>query len=309
VPQELERLLQEVEEYVGLGFSDDAKDVIADIQRRFPGNPAVAPRLAALGLEVPPPPRPAPVKREPRAKAPEVPLPRSRPQEAEDLVGDLEPAAEGGLSDLVGSFATSEDDPLSELGLHEPSFSEPPGAPAAGADEFDLGSDLGDLFSQESAASGANAQPAPGGLEDSGLAEIFKEFKKGVDRQLGKEDYDTRYNLGIAYKEMGLIDEAIGEFQLAAKDEGRLLECSSMLGICFLEKGMPLPAIKWFEKGLEVGGRTDEEYRGLRFDLASAYEAAGRIDQALDVFADIYSQDATFRNVADKVRELSAGRR
>ena len=93
-------------------------------------------------------------------------------------------------------------------------------------------------------------------LGDSGLADIFKEFKKGVDKQLGKEDYDTRYNLGIAYKEMGLIDEAIAEFQLAAKDEKRLLECSSMLGICFLEKGMPKLAIKWFEKGLKAPGRT-----------------------------------------------------
>ena len=92
-------------------------------------------------------------------------------------------------------------------------------------------------------------------LGDSGLAEIFKEFKKGVDKQLGQEDYDTRYNLGIAYKEMGLIDEAIAEFQLAAKDANRLLECSSMLGICFLEKGMPKLAIKWFEKGLKAPGR------------------------------------------------------
>ena len=80
---------------------------------------------------------------------------------------------------------------------------------------------------------------------------------------------------------MGLIDEAIAEFQLAAKDEGRLLECSSMLGICFLEKGMPKLAVKWFEKGLNAPGRTEEEYQGLRYDLAMAHEAAGELDRAL----------------------------
>jgi tetratricopeptide (TPR) repeat protein len=144
---------------------------------------------------------------------------------------------------------------------------------------------------------------------DAGLADIFKEFKKGVDKQLGKEDYDTRYNLGIAYKEMGLIDEAIAEFQLAAKDEGRLLECSSMLGICFLEKGMPKLAVKWFEKGLQAPGRSDEEYQGLKYDLAMAHEASGEVDRALHLFTDLYGQNANFRDVATKVRELGASSR
>jgi tetratricopeptide (TPR) repeat protein len=103
---------------------------------------------------------------------------------------------------------------------------------------------------------------------------------------------------------MGLIDEAIAEFQLAAKDESRLLECSSMLGICFLEKGMPKLAIKWFEKGLRAPGRRDEEYLGLRYDLASAHEAAGDVDAALSLFTELYGQDANFRDVAAKVREL-----
>src|SRR2546428_13848382 len=84
-------------------------------------------------------------------------------------------------------------------------------------------------------------------------------------------------------KEMGLVDEAIAEFQLAAKDENRILECSSMLGICFLEKGMPKLAIKWFEKGLAASGRSEEEYQGLRYDLACALESAGETDRALSV--------------------------
>src|SRR5207344_680802 len=170
------------------------------------------------------------------------------------------------------------DDPLGDLDL-DSGFPEPMAEPEAPAYDplgsfgaaaegggIDLGSELGDLFGAQSAVAD---EPALGGtdLGDSGLADIFKEFKKGVDKQLGKEDYDTRYNLGIAYKEMGLIDEAIAEFQLAAKDEARLLECASMLGICFLEKGMPKLAMKWFERGLKAPGRTEDEYAALRYDL------------------------------------------
>ena len=128
--------------------------------------------------------------------------------------------------------------------------------------------------------------------------------RRGVDKQLGKEDYETRYNLGIAYKEMGLVDEAIGEFQLAAKDERRLLECASMLGICFLEKGMPKLAVKWFEKGLSTPDRSEDEYQALRYDLASALEQAGENDRALELFTELHGQDASFRDVAEKLRQL-----
>jgi tetratricopeptide (TPR) repeat protein len=183
--------------------------------------------------------------------------------------------------------------------------SAPPAAFAAEeAVGLDLGSELGELFGAQAAVEETAGAEAVTELGDSGLADIFKEFKKGVDKQLGKEDYDTRYNLGIAYKEMGLVDEAIAEFQLAAKDETRLLECASMLGICFLEKGMPKLAVKWFEKGLKVPGRSDEEYQGLRYDLAVAHEASGDTDKALSLFTDLYGQDANFRDVAAKVREL-----
>ena len=136
------------------------------------------------------------------------------------------------------------------------------------------------------------------------LADIFKEFKKGVDKQLGKEDYDTRYNLGIAYKEMGLVDEAIAEFQLAAKDEARLLECSSMLGICFMEKGMPKLAVKWFEKGLKAPGRTPRGVSRAPLRSRKGPRQSDEFDEGLTYFEDVYGQDTTFRDVAERIERL-----
>ena len=181
---------------------------------------------------------------------------------------------------------------------------EPP-EPGPPASEPDLSSELGDLFGPQSAVAEDAAAVSGTDFGDDSLADIFREFQKGVEKQLGKEDYETRYNLGIAYKEMGLVDEAISEFQLAAKDEARLLECASMLGICFVEKGLPKLAVKWFEKGLAAPGRSEEEYQALRYDLAGALEQAGEIERALALFTDLYGQDAKFRDVAEKVRLLS----
>ncbi len=280
LPADLQRVLEEVESYMSLGFVDDAKDALREIGQRYPGHPAILDKIADLGLD--------------QEAVEEAPPAQPRAAAGDDL----------GL-DLGSPPETSPFDALSDLATPEPTPAQPEPLPSVPDGGIDLGAELGELFSAQSAVE-EPAVETSSELGDAGLAEIFKEFKKGVDKQLGKEDYDTRYNLGIAYKEMGLIDEAIAEFQLAAKDAARVLECSSMLGICFMEKGMPKLAVKWFEKGLKAPGRSDEEYQGLRYDLAMAHEASGELDKALSLFEDLYGLDATFRDVAQKVRDLRA---
>lgn len=144
-------------------------------------------------------------------------------------------------------------------------------------------------------------EPKP--FEDKDLREIFHEFKKGVAREVGEEDSDTHYNLGIAYKEMGLIDEAIGEFQIASKDPLKVVEASSMLGLCYMEKGLYQLAIKEFKQALDRAGG-GEGYLGLKYDLGEAYEKAGILEDAFNIYLDIYSADAKFREIAPKLERL-----
>jgi tetratricopeptide (TPR) repeat protein len=168
-------------------------------------------------------------------------------------------------------------------------------------DFFDLAAELEEgLLNVQSAVE----EDRPSDGQNYSIEDILSDFKKGVDKQLGSEDYDTRYNLGIAYKEMGLIDEAIAEFQIAAKDPKRFLECCSMLGLCFVEKGMHKLAIKWYQRGLESPGYSEDEYQGVRFDLAQAYESVGETERALEVFHEVYGINANYRNVARKIKEL-----
>jgi tetratricopeptide (TPR) repeat protein len=286
LPADLQRVLDEVESYMSLGFVDDAKEALHEIGQRYPSHPAILEKLAEHGIDL-----------EAVEEAPE-PAPAPAQQAASDDLGlDLDaPSPDASPLDSLGDLTPPE--PAPSFGAMA--------APAVPDGGIDLGAELGELFSAQSAVEEPPVAEASSELGDAGLNEMFKEFKKGVDKQLGKEDYDTRYNLGIAYKEMGLVDEAIAEFQLAAKDEGRLLECSSMLGICFMDKGMPKLAVKWFEKGLKAPGRSEEEYQGLRYDLAMAHESSGDLDKALNIFEDLYGQDANFRDVAQKVRDLRA---
>jgi tetratricopeptide (TPR) repeat protein len=304
LPADLQKVLDEVEAYVSLGFVDDAKEALREVAAKYPGHAAIQAKIDALGLVLDEEPA-----AEPRAV---VATPAFEPApEPESEPPVPEPAFEP-----EGAAAALEPEPFAELGLSEPPpEAEPKAEPVVAAVSaplpdagggIDLGAELSDLFGAQSAVEEPPAAEATTELGDSGLEEIFKEFKKGVDKQLGKEDYDTRYNLGIAYKEMGLIDEAIAEFQLAAKDPNRVLECASMLGICFMDKGMPKLAVKWFEKGLAAPDRKDEEYIALRYDLAIAHQADGDVREALSLFSELYGQDANFRDVASKVRELKA---
>jgi pilus assembly protein FimV len=169
---------------------------------------------------------------------------------------------------------------------------------------FNLAEELEKELADEAPETEAPAMAGPEG--EVSLEEIFREFKKGVEQQLSAEDYETHFNLGIAYKEMGLTDEAIGEFQLASKDPERMVECCSMLGLCFLEKGMPQLAVKWYRKGLEAPDIKEVETVGLLYDLGSVYRDTGDLELAYRTFLEVYGLNTNYRDVVNRVKELEA---
>jgi pilus assembly protein FimV len=187
----------------------------------------------------------------------------------------------------------------------------PPPGPSPPLDESALFSDeqeffnfAGELQTEMKQESGAPDPPEVGG-GDVPLEEIFREFKKGVEQQLSPEDYETHYNLGIAYKEMSLTDEAISEFQRAAKSPQYAVECCSMLGLCFLEKGLPQLAIKWYRKGLDAPNIREDDRLGLQYDLANIYADTGDRENAYRTFLEIYGSNASFRDVGERLKELA----
>ena len=145
---------------------------------------------------------------------------------------------------------------------------------------------------------------------DAGLAELFEEFRVAEEEDTELEDFETHYNMGTAYKEMDLLDEAVQEFQtsvaLVKPSDGtsRYLQCCNMLGHCFVQKGLPEAAIMWFKKGLSAPGHSEDEYQALRYELAGAYEELGDIEQAKQHYTEVYGVDVNYREVGDKLRTL-----
>ena len=147
--------------------------------------------------------------------------------------------------------------------------------------------------------------------EMPGLAEVDHlsfdggdDFKKNVETQIDAEDTETHYNLGIAYKEMGLLDDAVAEFDKAMKNSGRLVDSLTLKGTCLFEKGAFDQAEEVFKSGLVYPGLNAAERISLHYEMGLLYEAWGRPLEALDSFQSAADADLFFRNVGEKIEAL-----
>jgi len=199
--------------------------------------------------------------------------------------------------------------PAAEAAVFEfGNIEETPATPAPETITFDSNSAYATLVGDDGNNAGTAKPVAPG--IDAGLAELFEEFRVAEEGDDVREDFETHYNMGTAYKEMDLMDEAIQEFQnaaglvKAADGTSRFLQCCNMLGHCFIHKGMPEAAVLWFKKGLQAPGHTEDEYQALRYELASAYEQLGDLKQAREFYTEVYGVDVSYREVAQKLSQL-----
>ena len=166
---------------------------------------------------------------------------------------------------------------------------------------FDLAAELEKELAEDELV--AEARGTEGSGEVS-IEDLFKEFQRGVAEQIHEEDYDTHFNLGLAYREMGLLDEAIGEFQLASKSASLFIEASSMIGASYLDKGLPEQAAEWYSRALTAPELPPEAELGLKYELGRALEAAGNLSGALMNFIEVLALNPGFRDVVDRVSRL-----
>ena len=137
------------------------------------------------------------------------------------------------------------------------------------------------------------------------LEEIIDEFKAGVSNSISGEDHESHYDLGMAYMEMGLYEEAIGEFQVASKGGPMELKCLEMIALCYLEKNEPAAAARELSRALELPGHGPEETISLRYHLGMAYERLGNLEKSLQHFEEVSLLNNEFLKVSVKIRELN----
>jgi tetratricopeptide (TPR) repeat protein len=172
-------------------------------------------------------------------------------------------------------------------------------------DFFDLAAELRDELNSVTVP----VRPAAPAEEQS-LDDIFEEFKKGVEQQSAKEDADTHYNLGVAYKEMGLLDDAVGELTLTTEVEPKYIQSRYMLGLCYMEKGEYQKAINEIQTALAYSEslEIDTDNRiAMHYDLGLAFQGAGNIDSAINEFQMVINENPEYRDTAAKLKELRKG--
>jgi tetratricopeptide (TPR) repeat protein len=122
------------------------------------------------------------------------------------------------------------------------------------------------------------------GSVGKGFAEVFSAFKKGIQAQVDEGDADTHYDLAIAYKEMGLNEDAVRELETVLRTGSRAIESLSLLASCKLSLGDPGAAAAHIEDALGRAGDSHESAVSLRYDLGEALLAAGRDREAREAF-------------------------
>jgi len=173
-------------------------------------------------------------------------------------------------------------------------------------DEEEAYVDLAAELEEEMAAEEAIVEKAAGpGDGEVDLEDVFREFQKGVAEQLSEEDADTHFNLGIAYKEMGLLPEAIREFQIASKDQEFFVECCSMVGVCYIDQGLWDQAAGWYQRALDAPELGADTRLGLKYELANCLEGSGDYGGASEFFEEIMLENPSFRDVGSRVDGLA----
>jgi tetratricopeptide (TPR) repeat protein len=278
--------------------------------------PEVIEALAALPELEPPPPAPEPMPEWPVMPAPApLTVPEPLSEELESLLGDIDFQLDygspeeakieieaalrqhPGQPDLEARLERAEAT-LQKLGkMHK----------ARALDDADATNSFFDLTDVLGTAlldsgEGEEMHDATHVVEKiQSVDELFSAFREGVEKQVKSDDYDTHYNLGIAYKEMMLIDPAIEEFKIAMGDPERTLECCSMLSICEQARGDLSAAVEWLRQGILAPGFPPEDSIGLRYDLAEVYLQQGHTSMASEEFKAVYDMDSDYRDVAARL--------
>jgi tetratricopeptide (TPR) repeat protein len=294
VPMEsIEEKLQEVDFYIRLGFYDEARAKLDEIAKDHPNNTELPRRYRQLPAE------------ESAREAAEVSEPDVRDEDAGPFGGQDRPARQEGMkASAAGALVESQ---TAEM---------PPEPLNFGMLQEIVGS------GREAAAAPASVrdpQPAavPGIPEQQQVntmfADLLDEVNSVTDQEIAREDFETHFNLGTAYREMDLTEDAIKEFQKAVKalESGRfpkeIIRCCGMLSTCFLDKGMPRSAIRWCQTGLNIPEISSHEAMALRYDMAVAYVATGDSERALECYGAIFGIDPSYRDVAQKIDHLRGG--
>ncbi|HEY2363680.1 MAG TPA: tetratricopeptide repeat protein [Candidatus Angelobacter sp.] len=339
--------IQEIRFYITQQMWEQAKTAILDLTELSPDAPEVTELIAQVSkgqAGVAPAavePEPVEIEETPVAFVPievaEPPAPE--PPSAVPVIKDQPIAAPAAALDLENVLDIAEPPSKSKPTSKKATPPPQPAAQAAQSTEDILGdflqdleqSDLADFAPKPTPSAPAPtpepvmaAVPAPaidkrsnGDMKDNESANVLSDILSELQEETAEaaepeEDPETHYNLGIAFKEMGLLDEAIGELQKVchAVDRGapfsQPIQALTWLAQCLVDKDAPEAAVRWYQKALQLPGLDSGSRCSIYYDLGAAYQAAGDNKAALTNFMEVYGSNIDFRDVASRIKALKA---
>ena len=177
-----------------------------------------------------------------------------------------------------------------------------PAAPAASADDEYI--NLGDWLRDDEAPKDTRMvvdEKEPTGDEEADFQDMLKKFKQGISENVEEEDHQSHYDLGVAYKEMGLLDEAIAEFQKALRAPTNRVPTYEALGLCFIEKEQYPMAATILGRALHEPGMTESQLIGVLYLLGRCAEERGQRDAAIEYYQRVFVVDIQFRDVGERL--------
>lgn len=118
--------------------------------------------------------------------------------------------------------------------------------------------------------------------------------------EMDSSDARSHFDLGQAFKEMGLYDEAINEFRTASQDSSMRVECLIMQCVCLRERGEVEKAISMLQALLKPG-LSIEETCAVKYELATGFEAVGKVEEAHLLLTEINAVNPDFKDINSRV--------
>jgi tetratricopeptide (TPR) repeat protein len=143
------------------------------------------------------------------------------------------------------------------------------------------------------------------GSEALGFTDLFQNFKQDLQAKIPEGDYQTHFNLGIAYREMSLHDDALREFEIALNDPSLRYDCYFFMGQSLMEQDKPDEAIAAYTNGMALEGLSHDKLLGLKYEVALALLETGRDDDALRYLREICQSQSDYRDVVERIKALS----
>jgi tetratricopeptide (TPR) repeat protein len=289
--KDIDLLLAKVDLYISQGLIRNARRILENLSIRFPHSTKIEKKMAALGQ----------VRTEIRAD--EIRTRVSKIQEIETRIDASPELAKTFLSQMQDEESTEKRVTSADI-FADTEILPLPTEEAAEKRYYDL---TGKIEEEINLIRNVFARQIRGDISilEKDLTEIVRDFRDQVHRKIDSKDYETRFHLGLAYLEQGLVEEAIEEFLLVSEDPGRTLECYSIISKAFRQKGDLDEAIRWLSESLKRASPGTPEFYALEYERAQLYEDSGDRAQALEVFRKIKDWNPKYRDVRQKVKSLA----